>query len=68
MVDLPGVRFFGAAGLIALLTADKSCRAQGVVLQIVANNRAVLRPLEIVELIRPLWVVPSGRDGHNDRA
>jgi anti-sigma B factor antagonist len=59
VVDLREVRFFGAAGVTALVKADIGCQEQGVVLQIVANHRAVLRPLEIVELIETL---PMARD------
>jgi anti-sigma B factor antagonist len=61
VVDLREVRFFGAAGVTALVKADIGCREQGVVLQIVANHRAVLRPLEIVELIETLPIASDLR-------
>jgi anti-sigma B factor antagonist len=61
VVDLSAVTFFGAAGLTSLVIADHHCREQGTVLQIVANTRAVLRPLEITGLIETLPVVPALR-------
>jgi anti-sigma B factor antagonist len=61
VVDLRAVRFFGAAGLTALVRIDNNCREQGVVLQIMANQRSVLRPLEITGLIDLLPVVATLR-------
>jgi anti-anti-sigma factor len=59
VVDLSAVTFFGAAGLTSLVIADHHCREQGVALQIVANRRVVLRPLEICGLIETLPVVAA---------
>jgi anti-sigma B factor antagonist len=61
VIELRKVRFFGAAGITALVKADIGCQEQGVGLQIVANHRAVLQPLEIVELIGTLPMTPSLR-------
>jgi anti-sigma B factor antagonist len=61
VVDLTAVRFFGAAGLTVLVMTDHDCQEQGVVLWIVANHRAVLRPLEITKLIDTLPVIPAMR-------
>ncbi|MET0235051.1 MAG: anti-sigma factor antagonist [Kibdelosporangium sp.] len=59
VVDLHRVRFFGAAGVTALVKADIDCRHQGLVLQIVANHRAVLRPMEVAGLTEALRPVPE---------
>jgi anti-sigma B factor antagonist len=59
VIDLRDVRFFGAAGVTALVKADIGCQEQGVGLRIVANHRAVLQPLEIVELIGTLPMAPG---------
>jgi anti-anti-sigma factor len=61
VVDLSAVTFFGAAGLTSLVIAYHHCREQGTALQIVANHRAVLQPLEITGLIKTLPVVPALR-------
>jgi anti-sigma B factor antagonist len=61
VVDLSAVTFFGAAGLTSLVMTDHHCREQGIALQIVANTRAVLRPLEITGLIKTLPVTPAFR-------
>jgi anti-anti-sigma factor len=61
VVDLSAVTFFGAAGLTSLVMADHRCRVQGITLQIVANRRVVLRPLEITGLSKTLPVVPALR-------
>jgi anti-sigma B factor antagonist len=61
VVDLRAVRFFSAAGITALLVTDSTCRAKDVVLHVVADNRVVLRPLQITELIATLRVIPTLR-------
>jgi hypothetical protein len=59
VVDLNAVTFFGAAGLTSLVISDHHCRVQGVALQIVANRRVVLQPLEVSGLIETLPVVAA---------
>ena len=51
VIDLCGVQFLGSAGLAVLVETQKSARSQDVGLRLIANTRAVTRPLEVTGLI-----------------
>jgi anti-sigma B factor antagonist len=51
VIDLCGVQFLGSAGLAVLVETQKSARSRDVGLRLVANTRAVTRPLEVTGLI-----------------
>ena len=51
VIDLCGVQFLGSAGLAVLVETQKSARSRDVDLRLVANTRAVTRPLEVTGLI-----------------
>ena len=51
VIDLCGVQFLGSAGLAVLVETQKSARTRDVGLRLVANTRAVTRPLEVTGLI-----------------
>ena len=59
IVDLTGVRFFGAAGVTALVRAAASARTAGVDFLVVAAGRAVLLPLRITGLRDALVLCPT---------
>lgn len=48
VVDLTGLTFFASAGLNILLQLRKELRDAGVDVRLAANQRAVLRPLELM--------------------
>jgi anti-sigma B factor antagonist len=58
-IDLRAVQFLGSAGLAALLDTHNWCTERGVAVQLVATQRAILRPLEITGLTGTLRVVPA---------
>jgi len=51
VLDLSGVRFLGSAGLAVLVEAQRWADAHDVALRLIANTRAVTRPLEVTGLI-----------------
>jgi anti-sigma B factor antagonist len=51
VIDLCGVQFLGSAGLDVLVETQKSAGSRDVGLRLVANTRAVTRPLEVTGLI-----------------
>ena len=59
VIDLSGVQFLGSAGLAVLVETQKSARARGVELRLVATTRAVTRPLEVTGLIDLFTIVDS---------
>lgn len=59
VIDLSGVQFLGSAGLAVLVETQKSARARGVDLRLVATTRAVTRPLEVTGLIDLFTIVDS---------
>ena len=61
IIDLSGVQFLGSAGLAVLVETQKSARARGVGLRLVATTRAVTRPLEVTGLIELFTIVDSAR-------
>lgn len=58
-VDLTEVSFFGAAGLTVLVTVREAAEAAGIRLCLVADTRAVLRPLTITGLADVFDVCPD---------
>jgi anti-anti-sigma factor len=59
VVDLMGVSFIDSAGLGVLLSATKALRAVGGELVLAADDRRILRLLEITGLDRVMRVEPS---------
>jgi anti-anti-sigma factor len=57
--DLTRVSFLGSAGLAVLAHAQTAAADRGDVVQVVANARAVLRPLEVTGLDKVLDVRPD---------
>jgi anti-anti-sigma factor len=57
--DLTRVSFLGSAGLAVLAHAQATAADRGDVVQVVANARAVLRPLEVTGLDKVLDVRPD---------
>ncbi|MFC3897299.1 STAS domain-containing protein [Lentzea rhizosphaerae] len=56
MVDLTGLRFLGADGIGLLLNHQDLCLRRGGALVVVATSAAVLRPLQVLELVDVLGV------------
>lgn len=59
VVDLMGVNFIDSAGLGVLLSATKALRSNGGELVLAAEDRRILRLLEITGLDRIMRVEPS---------
>lgn len=59
VLDLTDVGFFGASGLSVLVTAREAAVAAGIRLCVVANSRAVLRPLTVTGLDRLFDIHPD---------
>lgn len=57
--DLTRVSFLGSAGLAVLAHAQTTASDRGDAVQVVANARAVLRPLEVTGLDKVLDVRPD---------
>lgn len=62
MVDLTGVTFFGSTGLSVLLQVHEQSQRQRVDLRIVADQRLVVRPMEIGGLAGVFRIHPSVPD------
>ncbi|EWM10703.1 STAS domain-containing protein [Kutzneria sp. 744] len=60
VIDLTGVRFFSSAGLAVLALAHREAD-EGTQLRVVANDAAVLRPLELTGLTEDLFIRPDLR-------
>ncbi|QUQ63744.1 STAS domain-containing protein [Kutzneria sp. CA-103260] len=58
VIDLTEVRFFSSAGLAVLALAHREAD-EGTQLRVVANDAAVLRPLELTGLTEDLSILPS---------
>jgi anti-anti-sigma factor len=54
--DLTGVEFFGASGLAVLAETASLTADAGVALRLVADHRAVLRPLQLTAMDRRLCI------------
>jgi anti-sigma B factor antagonist len=65
IVDLREVRFLGARGVGVLLTARLAADAHDVRLALVAEHRAVLRPLEITATTDRFAVYPTVAEAGN---
>ncbi|HVV24538.1 MAG TPA: STAS domain-containing protein [Pseudonocardiaceae bacterium] len=48
VVDMTGLRFFASAGVNVLLQLRRDMDEKGVTVRLVADQRAVLRPLELM--------------------
>lgn len=59
VVDLRLVRFLSAAGLCELVRGHQQCRRSGIPLRVVADQRAVTRPLSVTGLDRTLGLRPD---------
>jgi len=58
VIDLTGVRFFSSAGLAVLALAHREAD-DTTQLRVVANDPAVLRPMELTGLTEDLFVRPT---------
>lgn len=54
--DLTGIEFFGASGLAVLAETAALAAGAGVALRLVADSRAVLRPLQLTAMDRQLCI------------
>jgi anti-sigma B factor antagonist len=54
VVDMTGLRFFASAGLNVLLELRNTLREGAVDVQVAADQRAVLRPLELMGVVDEL--------------
>jgi anti-anti-sigma factor len=61
VLDLTGVRFMSSSGLALLVQSHQRCQELGSSLRVVADHRAVLRPIELTGLDHLLVLVPSTR-------
>ncbi|RZT86818.1 anti-sigma-factor antagonist [Pseudonocardia sediminis] len=59
VVDLSEVRFMGACGITVLLTIRADALALGIPLAVVADQRAVLRPLQVTAAGHELAIHPT---------
>jgi anti-anti-sigma factor len=55
-LDLTGVTFLGSAGLAEIVSASRKAEEDAGRMLLVADNRAVLRPLEVTGLLSVLTV------------
>ena len=58
VIDLTGVRFFSSAGLAVLALAHREAD-DATQLRVVANDPAVLRPMELTGLTEDLLIRPT---------
>jgi anti-anti-sigma factor len=59
VLDLTGVTFFASAGLHVLVDVQHDATAQNLDLLVAADNRSVLRPLQITGVDQLVTVVAS---------
>ncbi|MEO6091173.1 MAG: STAS domain-containing protein [Umezawaea sp.] len=57
IIDCTGVTFFGSTGISLLLELRGMCREHGLPFRLVADSRAVLRPLEVTDLLREFVIL-----------
>ncbi|MEV0675086.1 STAS domain-containing protein [Actinosynnema sp. NPDC050436] len=70
VLDLTRVGFLGSHGVALLVRLNRLCAENGGRLRVVADHRAVLRPLELTQVLSVLTVVPTleeALDGPADR-
>ena len=59
VVDLTGVTFLGVAGITGLLRCRDHAARRRTALRVVAAHRAVLRPLQLLNLVPVLPIHPT---------
>ncbi|MGW5053840.1 STAS domain-containing protein [Actinokineospora sp. NPDC004072] len=59
VVDLTGVGFLGVAGITALMRHHDRALEHGIGFRLVASSRAVLRPLDLLELTGAFDIHPT---------
>jgi anti-sigma B factor antagonist len=59
VLDFTEVTFLGSTGLTLLLETNAACHDRGIPFRLAADSRAVLRPLQITDLVREFTVVHS---------
>jgi anti-sigma B factor antagonist len=57
VIDLSGAQFFSSAGIAVLVLAHRN--SAGISLRVVAQDRVVLRPLELTGLTEDLAIYPD---------
>jgi anti-sigma B factor antagonist len=62
VLELTGVTFMGSSGLELLMKHSERCRAAGRTLLVVANSRAVLRPINLTGLTTAVTLVSTLTD------
>lgn len=67
VLDLTGVTFMASAGLSLLMKHEERCRAAGHALRVVANDRAVLRPIDLTGLTAVVTVVDTLTDALDEQ-
>jgi anti-sigma B factor antagonist len=59
VLDFTDVTFLGSTGLTFLLETHAACDDRGIPFRLAAASRAVLRPLQITDLLREFTVVST---------
>jgi anti-sigma B factor antagonist len=67
VLDLSGLNFLASMGLQVLVDQHARCAARATPLRLVADQRAVLRPLEITELISVFTIAATVTQALADR-
>jgi anti-sigma B factor antagonist len=62
VLELTGVTFMGSSGLELLMKHSERCRKAGRTLLVVANSRAVLRPISLTGLTTAVTLVSTLAD------
>ena len=57
IIDCTGVTFLGSTGISLLLELRGVCREHHLPFRLVADSRAVLRPLEVTDLLREFVIL-----------
>jgi anti-sigma B factor antagonist len=66
VLELTGVTFMGSSGLELLMKHGERCRAAGRTMLVVANSRAVLRPISLTGLTTAVTLVSTLADALAD--
>jgi anti-anti-sigma factor len=67
VIDLQGVTYFGSAGLNAVLDCHRRGLQAGTAVRLVADNRLVVRPIEVTNLDSVLELYPTLPDALQGR-
>jgi anti-anti-sigma factor len=59
VLDLTAIDFMGSAGLATLITYTLQCGEQGTRLRVIADHRAVLRPITMTGMAEIIDTVPT---------